>query len=376
MTFSEFISLFEPYLKKKKSFDVFLRDFVDLVIDDKKIEENPFDEFDNSFARKIVKGTSNFPVDKAKFLISENTFNRIKFEDEIIEFPNEEKSKIVEKFNKAGIQTTLKNFEEKASQLYYEIISDIAAGKRNQKSFSTNPGQKDLEQKYGLALLQECNNLCPLPECSKPLYIKKDGEQQPFFQIIQIKPKTPGDRFYNLLAVCPECSAKLGMEKSANDILRLSEIKQKMQKNEDVAQIASEEKIEQDITFLIDKITNAEEPEVIKLNYTPVEVARKFLPSEHMLKDSVKPNVVKYYNFIDELFKQKVEKENFNEKKLRKSVKHIYENLDSEGFSKDQIFEAITERFFNMTKESRIICQILTSYFVQSCEIFKVEEEK
>ena len=95
-----------------------------------------------------------------------------------------------------------------------------------------------------------------------------------------------------------------------------------------------------------------------------------------MLKDSVKPNVVKYYNFIDELFKQKVEKENFNEKKLRKSVKHIYENLDSEGFSKDQIFEAITERFFYMTKESRIICQILTSYFVQSCEIFKVEEEK
>ena len=363
--------MFEPYFKQKKSYREFLIDFIDLAIDDEKIDENPFDEIDNSFARKIIKGESKFPIDKAKFLISVGNFNKIKFEDAIFEIPEQEKIKIVEELNRTGIQTTLKTFEQTASEVFYEIISDIASGKKQENVFSnTNLGQKDLEQKYGLSLLQECNSLCPLPECSKPLYIKKHEEKQPYFQIIQINPQKPYDRLSNLLAVCPECAAKLNMQKTEQDVLKLAEIKQRMQKNEEVLEIASEEKIEQDITSLIEKITNAESSELSELNYSPVELKKKFLPSEHQLEDEIKPRVVKYFNFINELLKQKVEKEIFNETKFRKSIKHIYENLESEKIEKTQIFEAISERFYNMSKTSRIACQILASYFVQSCEIF------
>lgn len=376
LNFSEFICLFEPYFKQKKSYHDFLIDFIDLIIDDEKIDENPFDEIDNSFARKIIKGEASFPVDNAKFLINVGNFNKIKFEDAIFEIPEQEKIKIVEELNRTGIQTTLKTFEQTVSELFYEIISDIASGKNQKKvSLNTNSGQKDLEQKYGLSLLQECNSLCPLPECSKPLYVKKDEEKQPYFQIIQINPQKPYDRLYNLLAVCPECAAKLNMQKTEHDILRLCEIKQRMQKNEEISEFAAEEKIEQDITALIEKITNADGAELSELNYSPVELNKKFLPSEHLLEDEIKPRVVKYFNFINELLKQKVERENFSETKFRKSIKHIYENLEAEKFEKTQIFEAISERFYNMSKNSHIACQILASYFVQSCEIFREVEQ-
>ena len=372
LRFSEFICLFEPYFKQKKSYRGFLIDFVDLIIDDEKIDENPFDEVDNSFARKIIKGESGFPVDNAKFLIKAGNFNKIKFEDAIFEIPEQEKIKIVEELNRTGIQTTLKTFEQTASELFYEIISDIASGKKQEKVLlNTNSGQKDLEQKYGLSLLQECDSLCPLPECSKPLYVKKEEEKQPYFQIIQINPQKPYDRIYNLLAVCPECAAKFNMQKTEHDILRLCEIKRRMQKNEEISEFAAEEKIEQDITALIEKITNADGAELSELNYSPVELKKKFLPSEHLLEDEIKPRVVKYFNFINELLKQKVERENFSETKFRKSIKHIYENLEAEKFEKTQIFEAISERFYNMSKNSHIACQILASYFVQSCEIFR-----
>lgn len=376
MKFPEFICLFEPYFKQKKSYRDFLIDFIDLVIDDEKIDENPFDVIDNSFARKIVKGESKFPFDKARFLIKTGNFNKIKFEDAIFEIPEQEKIKIVEELNRNGIQTTLKTFEQTVSELFYEIISDIASGKNQKKvSLNTNSGQKDLEQKYGLSLLQECNSLCPLPECSKPLYVKKDEEKHPYFQIIQINPQKPYDRLYNLLAVCPECASKLNMQKTEHDILRLAEIKRRVQRNEEVSELAAEEKIEQDITALIEKITNAESTRLSELNYSPVELKKKFLPSEHQLEDEIKPRVVKYFNFINELLKQKVEKENFNETKFRKAVKHIYENLETEEFEKTQIFEAISERFYNMSKNSHIACQILASYFVQSCEIFREVEQ-
>ena len=372
LRFSEFICLFEPYFKQKKSYHNFLIDFIDLIIDDEKIDKNPFDEIDNSFARKIIKGEASFPVDNAKFLINVGNFNKIKFEDAIFEIPEQEKIKIVEELNRTGIQTTLKTFEQTVSELFYEIISDIASGKKQEKvSLNTNSGQKDLEQKYGLSLLQECNSLCPLTECSKPLYVKKDEEKQPYFQIIQINPQKPYDRLYNLLAVCPKCAAKLNIQKTEHDILRLAEIKQRMQKNEEISELSAEEKIGQDITSLIEKITNAESAELSELNYSPIELKKKFLPSEHLLEDEIKPRVVKYFNFINELLKQKVEKENFNETKFRKAVKHIYENLEAEGFEKTQIFEAISERFYNMSKNSHIACHILASYFVQSCEIFR-----
>ncbi|WP_440557020.1 ABC-three component system protein [Treponema succinifaciens] len=371
LRFSEFICLFEPYFKQKKSYHDFLIDFIDLIIDDEKIDKNPFDEIDNSFARKIIKGEASFPVDNAKFLINVGNFNKIKFEDAIFEIPEQEKIKIVEELNRTGIQTTLKTFEQTVSELFYEIISDIALGKKQEKvSLNTNSGQKDLEQKYGLSLLQECNSLCPLPECSKPLYVKKDEEKQPYFQIIQINPQKPYDRLYNLLAVCPKCAAKLNMQKTEHDILRLAEIKQRMQKNEEISELSAEEKIGQDITSLIEKITNAESAELSELNYSPIELKKKFLPSEHQLEDEIKPRVVKYFNFINELLKQKVEKENFNETKFRRSIKRIYENLESEKIEKTQIFEAISERLYNMSKTSHIACQILASYFVQSCEIF------
>lgn len=134
LRFSEFICLFEPYFKQKKSYHDFLIDFIDLIIDDEKIDENPFDEIDNSFARKIIKGEASFPVDNAKFLINVGNFNKIKFEDAIFEIPEQEKIKIVEELNRTGIQTTLKTFEQTVSELFYEIISDIASGK-NQKKF-------------------------------------------------------------------------------------------------------------------------------------------------------------------------------------------------------------------------------------------------
>lgn len=118
MKFPEFICLFEPYFKQKKSYRDFLIDFIDLVIDDEKIDENPFDVIDNSFARKIVKGESKFPFDKARFLIKTGNFNKIKFEDAIFEIPEQEKIKIVEELNRNGIQTTLKTFEQTVSELF------------------------------------------------------------------------------------------------------------------------------------------------------------------------------------------------------------------------------------------------------------------
>ena len=372
MEFSDFSRILYSYIGSGDEYPKFVLELLSLVSSNKDDffcnQNNPFLEMDTSTLSGYFNGSKK--ISKKNAGVIKSNFDSTEFIDKIDSLSVDLKTNLAKELGIEGFD--IKLLPEKCADIFLQIISDIASGKKQEKvSLNTNSGQKDLEQKYGLSLLQECNSLCPLPECSKPLYVKKDEEKQPYFQIIQINPQKPYDRLYNLLAVCPKCAAKLNIQKTEHDILRLAEIKQRMQKNEEISELSAEEKIGQDITSLIEKITNAESAELSELNYSPIELKKKFLPSEHLLEDEIKPCVVKYFNFINELLKQKVEKENFNETKFRKAVKHIYENLEAEEFEKTQIFEAISERFYNMSKNSHIACQILASYFVQSCEIFR-----
>lgn len=376
LDFSEFSKILYSYIGSGDEYPKFVLELLSLVcFDDDGFfcnQNNPFLKMNTSTLNGYFRGSKKISEKNACFIKS--NFDSTQFIDKIDSLSVDLKTNLVKELGVEDID--IKALPEKCADIFLQIISDIASGKNQKKvSLNTNSGQKDLEQKYGLSLLQECNSLCPLPECSKPLYVKKDEEKQPYFQIIQINPQKPYDRLYNLLAVCPECASKLNMQKTEHDILRLAEIKRRVQRNEEVSELAAEEKIEQDITALIEKITNAESTRLSELNYSPVVLKKKFLSSEHQLEDEIKPRVVKYFNFINELLKQKVEKENFNETKFRKAVKHIYENLETEEFEKTQIFEAISERFYNMSKNSHIACQILASYFVQSCEIFREVEQ-
>lgn len=376
MEFSDFSRILYSYIGSGDEYPKFVLELLSLVSSNKDDffcnQNNPFLEMDTSTLSGYFNGSKK--ISKKNAGVIKSNFDSTEFIDKIDSLSVDLKTNLAKELGVEDID--IKALPEKCADIFLQIISDIALGKKQEKvSLNTNSGKKDLEQKYGLSLLQECNSLCPLLECSKPLYVKKDDEKQPYFQIIQINPQKSYDRLSNLLAVCPECAAKFNMQKTEHDILRLAEIKRRMQEKENISELASEEKIEQDITTLIEKITNAESSELSELNYSPVELKKKFLPSEHQLEDEIKPRVVKYFNFINELLKQKVEKENFNETKFRKAVKHIYENLETEEFEKTQIFETISERFYNMSKNSHIACQILASYFVQSCEIFREVEQ-
>lgn len=371
MEFSDFSRILYSYIGSGDEYPKFVLELLSLVSSNKDDffcnQNNPFLEMDTSTLSGYFNGSKK--ISKKNAGVIKSNFDSTEFIDKIDSLSVDLKTNLAKELEIEGFD--IKLLPEKCADIFLQIISDIASGKKQEKvSLNTNSGKKDLEQKYGLSLLQECNSLCPLLECSKPLYVKKDDEKQPYFQIIQINPQKSYDRLSNLLAVCPKCAAKFNMQKTEHDILRLAEIKRRMQEKENISELASEEKIEQDITTLIEKITNAESSELSELNYSPVELKKKFLPSEHQLEDEIKPRVVKYFNFINELLKQKVEKENFNETKFRRSIKRIYENLESEKIEKTQIFEAISEQFYNMSKTSHIACQILASYFVQSCEIF------
>lgn len=371
MDFSEFTKIIYSYIGNGKEYPLFIEEFFRLFIPEYDElaynDKNPFEKMDTSTLNAYLNGSKNISKKNASFIKS--NYVGTDFIDKIESLSVDAKMQLIKELR---IQNDdIDALPEECNEILLKIISDIASGKKESSFTNTNAGQKDLEQKYGLRLLQECKSLCPCPNCSTSLYVKKGEESQPYFQIIQINPKKADDRFSNLLAVCQKCAQKFEIEKTPSDILLLAEIKQKLQDNEEIQEIANQQEIDTELANLINHISNATETELGNIKYNPVEVKEKFLPEEHLLKDEITPRVTKYYNFIDEQLKQKVEAENFNENKFRRSVKRVYEDLEAEGIEKTKIFEAISQRFYNIAKDNFTACQILTSYFVQSCEIFR-----
>lgn len=376
MNFSEFSKLFYKYIGKNRDypgyFDYLLSLFKKSEDSD---EENPFVNMDTSTKNCFHNGTKNISKKNASYIM--NNFDATLFVDEIYGLSPDVKQSIIDEIKKIDSEIVIANINDvpdACADLFKKIIIDIADGKaiKNRKVKSDNKSDS-LKSKYGMRLLQEVNNICPMKRCTKPLYIKTKNEQQPYYEVIIINPKESQDSISNMLAVCPDCATKLNMEKTEQDILDLTEIKALLDKNERAVEITSSTEIEEDIATLIQNITNVGEEVLISLNYSPPEIAKKFKSEEHGIRDFIKSNVAKYYWFIAELFKQKVTIETFNENRLRRKIKSMYEDLRDGGIDKETIFEVISDHFYQMTKSSKNSCRILTSFFIQSCEIFEEE---
>lgn len=173
MEFSDFSRILYSYIGSGDEYPKFVLELFSLVSSDDGFfcnQNNPFLEMDTSTVSGYFNGSKKISKKNAGFIKS--NFDSTEFIDKIDSLSVDLKINLANELGIDGIDIQL--LPEKCADIFLQIISDIAFGKKQEKVYlNTNSGQKDLEQKYGLSLLQECDSLCPLPECSKPLYVKK-----------------------------------------------------------------------------------------------------------------------------------------------------------------------------------------------------------
>ena len=132
----------------------------------------------------------------------------------------------------------------------------------------------------------------------------------------------------------------------------------------------SRESIEEDIVKAISVLSGMKKEDLQgseELAYKSLKVSQKV--EDYTLCVDIENRVTKYFNFVKESFKR-FDPNGDRFELICVSVKKVYLKLKTQSLSQNEIFDMITDWFVAKTHGTKTVCEIMTSFFVQNCDIY------
>lgn len=129
--------------------------------------------------------------------------------------------------------------------------------------------------------------------------------------------------------------------------------------------------IERAISEIINRLSKISPEYESLLSYDPLTIDKKIEDKNRILKVDVKNNVVNYYSFIEEQFKDLSSSDSTLFDRLAKEVKYRSDNLIHEGNSQEVVFNTLVDWLKEKaTTTQDTACRAIIAFFVQNCEVF------
>lgn len=234
--------------------------------------------------------------------------------------------------------------------------------------------------------LKEVSFVCPL--CGKILRHRKQKKPNKLYQIAHIFPNSPTEEQYRLLsklprlgdnsesfenkiALCKDCHGQQDYHTTQEDYLNLLNKKQQFLNLTDLHEATLTMGIEAEIEDVVNKIYSLREDDLLKLNYTPVKLAKKFTANEFLLKTKISAYVTSYYPYIRDLFIDLEGNNGFRLDALSLQIKSCFIKMEGLSGDKSLIFDQLVNWLMSKSHStSKSACEAVVSFFVQNCEVF------
>ena len=228
----------------------------------------------------------------------------------------------------------------------------------------------DLKNQYGDYLLGETDGHCPFPCCGKQLTITGKGRAVHAYEVSLIdksKPATPD----NLIALCPHCYATYLLDDSKKLSKELKKIKNILSTHKQSVHLLDDLPLEKGIVGVIRKVKKLGEKELVGVSLDPKEIRQKLSPSQDTaLFVAVNGYVTTYYPRIKEIMMNLDKRGEIDYDEIQDQIHAFYKRLKKTNRSRLEIFNEIVGKIHRVTLQDELYCQIVVSYFVQSCEVF------
>lgn len=279
------------------------------------------------------------------------------------------------------------NYGEKIADYFKSIIETAASPKRKKSPAAlvktggdvdtavAMPVTVSLKDKYGIQLVAEEGSLCPCDGCSKPLFSRVNGQLGLNYDVVVINPQRSENSMNNLIAMCPDCCNKYAIGRNAETMRRIQEIKKNLIDSADVREMVADQKIEDGVRRVLEKIPSLPKPPAVDLNYDPVTLRQKIEADNIMLYVRAQAQVNIYFNAVHETFQELSQEGRLRFNPFCNQVKITYLNLKDKGYSQQRIFDEMVDWLQRGTNEDRGACEVVISYFIQKCEVFDVIAE-
>lgn len=267
---------------------------------------------------------------------------------------------------------TADNVGEKVTALLVEIIR-ISAGLIPQDELMQQQQAKlalDLKSRYGDYLFGEASGYCPFPGCGRKLEVTAAGKSQRVYEVGLIdKGKEPKPD--NLLAMCPQCHATYLLDNDKKPMKQLLTIKKMLSAHQQSAQLLDTLPLEKGIEGVISKIIKLKEKDLEGASLDPKEIKQKLDPAKDTaIYVLVNGYVTAYFIKIRGIMMNLDKRGKIDYNEIQDQIHAMYKKLKKANKSHMEIFNEIVGRIHRITLQDEVYCQILVSYFIQSCEVF------
>lgn len=249
--------------------------------------------------------------------------------------------------------------------------------------------RKKYNEAENVVLLSQVNRVCPL--CDEPLFYKKGKQTYKNYEIAHIYPLNPTQEEIELLrnearlsddvndernaiALCEICHGKFDKPRTVHEYQKVLNIKEGLIKKSNQEFLWKQYKLEGEISNIIKIICESDNLEdECEITYDPQAVDKKLDSTiNNLTKRKIKNNVTDYYVFIKKNLSE-LDKQNENKSEsISLQIKLYYLKQCETSSNQQEIFENIARWITVKSKtNSYDAAEIVASFFVQNCEIFK-----
>lgn len=244
-------------------------------------------------------------------------------------------------------------------------------------------------------LYAETGGCCPL--CTLPILFQKKGSKKPSkgYEVAHIYPLNPTqpqatalvrysvpldiNALENVIALCPTCHTKYDKDFKLDELIRLRKIKDGYLSEARAKLTASEHTIQVEVCEILDVIAafDFDETALSPTNFDVSTVDKKLKTGMSPLqKREIKGNAISFYVRIREHIRTLEQQDQAAVKILQNQINSYYLVMNKQNpENKDLVFNYVAQWISAKTNKPILAAKVLTSFFVQNCEVFDVGTE-
>lgn len=241
-------------------------------------------------------------------------------------------------------------------------------------------------------LYAETRGICPL--CTCEIIYTKPGSKNPRkgYEVAHIYPLNPTaaqtsalvnhtipvdiNGLNNVICLCPSCHRKYDKDFKIAEYDRLREIKDGFIRDTDARKSISEHSLRIEIKELIESFADLDDESLVAfdLELNAVTLKEKLKKdASNVLKRNIRNDVVGYFVTIRDELRLLEQRDQAAVKMLLNQVNTYFWAMNKEHpDNKDVIFNYIAQWISAKSGKSLNVSKIITSFFVQNCEVFNV----
>lgn len=244
-------------------------------------------------------------------------------------------------------------------------------------------------------LYGETSGCCPL--CAQPILFQKKGSRSltKGYEVAHIYPLSPTpaqatalvgrtpptaiNALENVIALCPTCHTKFDKDFKVQEMDRLRGIKDGFLADARARATAAQYTIQEEVYTILDNIVtlDGDLPEIPPARFDISTLDKKLRTGMSPLqKHEIKVNAVSFYVRIRDHIRVLEQDDQLAIRILQNQIKTYYLEMQKQHpDNKDAVFNFVAQWISARTGRPLLPAKVLTSFFVQNCEVFDASAE-